>query len=441
MKENNTNKDFELPEVLKQQKGKNAFDTPDNYFDNLSNSLNNIPSVHPVSPLQSFIKTATFKYIAAAVISAAVITGAIIINKSKLKDNNQGKIEIVDNTEKEIKVNDNQSKLINTQEESKEVYSDNSIIELPKKSQNLSSDKKTIEKVNNSINDSKSKSEVDLNNKDATENKPPEHKQEILTDNSGNIQINDNSQVTQSSQIPLNKQSNTTVVQDSCVLDSCILTPNVRFKKQKYFYKWSTGDMKPEITVYESGKYWVQISTERTFENSYTDTFNIKIIPSPEIDLGKDRIICKFESIKLKSNVKHNAYSYLWNINGSKQSSITLQDLDEGVYNISLSIKACNQTFNDQLILNVNNCSLNIPNVITPNNDGVNDYFTIEGLEHYSNVTLIIIDRSGKQVYQSSNYQNNWNGDNIPEGTYYYVLRLKEKEYIEKGGIITIIRK
>lgn len=64
--------------------------------------------------------------------------------------------------------------------------------------------------------------------------------------------------------------------------------------------------------------------------------------------------------------------------------------------------------------------SLKIPNLFTPNGDGVNDTFVIEGAENYSNTKLVVRDRTGKIIYQNSNYQNDWNGANCNEGSYNY---------------------
>lgn len=63
---------------------------------------------------------------------------------------------------------------------------------------------------------------------------------------------------------------------------------------------------------------------------------------------------------------------------------------------------------------------LSIPNLFTPNNDGVNDYFVIEGLENYSSSRLVIRDKNNKVVYQSDTYKNTWNGGTCPDGVYNY---------------------
>lgn len=65
-----------------------------------------------------------------------------------------------------------------------------------------------------------------------------------------------------------------------------------------------------------------------------------------------------------------------------------------------------------------------IPNVITPNGDGKNDQFVIKGLDLYPGSQLEIFNRWGNQVYRSENYNNNWKGEGLSAGIYYYVLRI-----------------
>jgi len=66
-----------------------------------------------------------------------------------------------------------------------------------------------------------------------------------------------------------------------------------------------------------------------------------------------------------------------------------------------------------------------IPNVITPNGDGFNDVFYIDGLEQYKTNRLIIFNRFGQEVYVRRNYTNDWNGQGLNKGTYYYILEVE----------------
>jgi gliding motility-associated-like protein len=63
----------------------------------------------------------------------------------------------------------------------------------------------------------------------------------------------------------------------------------------------------------------------------------------------------------------------------------------------------------------------------SPNSDGINDYFTIQGIEKYQNHTLQIFNRWGALVFESTAYNNDWDGSwagaQLPDGTYFYVLQ------------------
>lgn len=83
-----------------------------------------------------------------------------------------------------------------------------------------------------------------------------------------------------------------------------------------------------------------------------------------------------------------------------------------------------------------------IPNVFTPNGDGKNDTFTIPYISQFQENELIIINRWGGTVYQAKNYQNNWTGDKLDEGTYFYSLKVKNSsgQYEQYKGYLTLLR-
>jgi len=62
------------------------------------------------------------------------------------------------------------------------------------------------------------------------------------------------------------------------------------------------------------------------------------------------------------------------------------------------------------------------PNVITPNGDGLNDMFIINGINKFERNKIVVFNRWGDHVYESDNYQNNWMAEGLNPGTYYYVL-------------------
>ena len=84
------------------------------------------------------------------------------------------------------------------------------------------------------------------------------------------------------------------------------------------------------------------------------------------------------------------------------------------------------------------------PTLFTPNGDGFNDNFIIRGLEDYPDNELQIFNRWGNQVYHAGGYMTNgrlWDGANLTEGTYYYVLKVNMAGIERKfWGFTTLIR-
>ncbi|MEP2025430.1 MAG: PKD domain-containing protein [Reichenbachiella sp.] len=82
-------------------------------------------------------------------------------------------------------------------------------------------------------------------------------------------------------------------------------------------------------------------------------------------------------------------------------------------------------------------------NVLTPDGNGMNDSWTIENVETFGSVNVVVFDRWGKLVYEKKGYQNDWQGtagaDILPDGTYYYIITFDESDQAYKGAI-TIIR-
>jgi gliding motility-associated-like protein len=73
--------------------------------------------------------------------------------------------------------------------------------------------------------------------------------------------------------------------------------------------------------------------------------------------------------------------------------------------------------------IDVQPVELIIPNIITPNGDGLNDVFVIEELEYYMTNKMSIFNRYGKRVYTQTDYQSDWDGGNLRDGAYFYVLK------------------
>jgi len=86
-----------------------------------------------------------------------------------------------------------------------------------------------------------------------------------------------------------------------------------------------------------------------------------------------------------------------------------------------------------------------IPEGYSPNGDGINDLFVIVGINYYPENTIIIFNRWGDKVFEASPYQNTWDGtstigirmggNELPIGTYFYLLDLGNSTDVIKGTI------
>ena len=97
-----------------------------------------------------------------------------------------------------------------------------------------------------------------------------------------------------------------------------------------------------------------------------------------------------------------------------------------------------------------NPCDIIIPEAFTPDGDGINDEFVIEGIELFPDNEIVILNRWGNVVFQTANYQNNWTGtsssnmnlggEDLPTGTYYYIFDPKKEGYEVYKGYIYLQR-
>jgi gliding motility-associated-like protein len=114
---------------------------------------------------------------------------------------------------------------------------------------------------------------------------------------------------------------------------------------------------------------------------------------------------------------------------------LSYQEKNEG-FDHCFQIIARERNGHKSISLSNSSCVAFIPeiktyNVITPNiEDEINEFFTIDNIEHYPNSRLTLLNRYGRTIYETTGYQNNWNGKingkRAAPGTYYYELELNE---------------
>ena len=176
-----------------------------------------------------------------------------------------------------------------------------------------------------------------------------------------------------------------------------------------------------------------------------TDTMVVKFIPPPTLNAGGTRYVLAGHTITLTPTVSDNNVTYKWSpdvdINDVTLKNPTITGDIDRTYTLTVTdSRGCTST--DQTFIKVSP-ELKAPNIFTPNGDGINDSWNIEGLVAYENATVDIFDRSGQNVFHNTGYAKAWdgtyNGKMLPAGTYYYVINTNVNNLV-LSGYVTIVR-
>ncbi|MEI6140247.1 MAG: gliding motility-associated C-terminal domain-containing protein [Mariniphaga sp.] len=115
---------------------------------------------------------------------------------------------------------------------------------------------------------------------------------------------------------------------------------------------------------------------------------------------------------------------------------------DMFIYQICDEVNLCASA---TVIIDIYDSGIIAPEGFSPNGDGSNETLVFKGLENYPQSQLHVYTRAGQLVYQSEDYRNDWdakintgsklNGQIVPTGTYYYILKLGGTERVMKGFV------
>jgi gliding motility-associated-like protein len=219
-----------------------------------------------------------------------------------------------------------------------------------------------------------------------------------------------------------------------CTGDSSILSANGAVD-----YFWNTEDTVSIITVSTPGIYTIVGANKRGCRKS--ESFNVLEHPLPEanftlsgnpLDSRHNLITC---SLPAQDNV-----SYFWDMgDGTTETGSTIQhsySIPGSVLSYTITLKAINQfecqSTSDEIV----DVIPFVPNVFTPNGDGINDIFM-------PNLELEIFDRNGLVLYSgNTGWDGNYNGRSADPDTYFYILYYSDRDKLQhsKKGYVTLVR-
>jgi gliding motility-associated-like protein len=233
-----------------------------------------------------------------------------------------------------------------------------------------------------------------------------------------------------------------------CLGDTLILDVGDNFQPD-YEILWNNGSNDQLYMTSTSGEIWVRVIDG--FGCMRYDTVSLLVNPLPVVDLGiKDTILCD-QGTPLTLEPGDFA-TYDWTTSSGESSHASYFDAYPSVDRadtIFLSITDYNMCPGADTVI-ILPCDItvlfrNMPNTITPNNDGKNDVWVIPYIEFFDDAVLEIFDRWGRLVFRTTNVADNpWDGTSkgrlLPMDSYYYVLNLNVFNTPPLVGTVNLIK-
>jgi gliding motility-associated-like protein len=209
-------------------------------------------------------------------------------------------------------------------------------------------------------------------------------------------------------------------------------------------YLWNTNDTTQVVSNLSPGTYSVTVTDSLGCIGADTTIVGVSTIVLTDKNLTQPQCIDSEDGyIEVIITNGTPPYVYFWS---TGQDSMVAINLNAGVHTVTVT-DANNCILVDTTVLvALETCdSLQIYDVFSPNGDGFNDLWIIDGLTNYPNNELQIFNRWGSLVFEAKPYQNNWdgrskNGNPLPSATYYYILKPNDGTDRTYSGPVALIR-
>jgi gliding motility-associated-like protein len=204
-------------------------------------------------------------------------------------------------------------------------------------------------------------------------------------------------------------------------------------------YLWTPGNFTTQSIVVNAAGTYTLLVTDTLTGCSKMDSIAVNVLVLPTVDAGLDTSISLGATITLNGS-GNGSYSWLpFTVSDPFSANPSVTPTTTTTYTLTVT-HANGCTASDSVKITVlEDFVVTVMNLITPNGDGFNDTWVIDGILNYPKNSVMIFNRNGQEVYQKNGYDNTWtgtfNGAELPDGTYYYVLTFEGSDKIYKGAV------
>lgn len=198
------------------------------------------------------------------------------------------------------------------------------------------------------------------------------------------------------------------------------------------WFEWFNGDSThTDIQINAPGIYTIQYGRCAEFN---IDSLVIRDESIHYSLQASDSIICtnsEFGASPIQVNFSPANLAIQWNVPFNLAHPEFLTVNSPGMYIVQATNSAGCSVMDSIQVLGMD-CTPSVPNVVTPNGDGINDIFLIEHALNHPNNRLIILNRWGNIMYESAPYLNNFSPSAFLDGTYFYIYYPNEQDRPDK---------
>lgn len=213
-------------------------------------------------------------------------------------------------------------------------------------------------------------------------------------------------------------------------------------------YVWSpSGSTAQSLTVNNANAGWIYLEGSYFNCPAGKDSLLVTVLPNPQITVPGGFLVCPGDPVVATVGSDLPNSTFVWMPGNLSGSTNTLTSNGSAMYYVYAQNGACTSEVDSFFVDMSLACSMEVPNIFTPNNDQVNDYFSLISYSGLVSLNVVITNRWGNVMREYDRPDFQWDGKDssghaVSEGVYFYniVARTGSGEELRKQGFVQLFR-